>query len=297
MSSDWANSERESIRKTSAHNTGQMSQPSDLEEYGIQLISKIIDGSQDINDEIVREISDQIVKSGQPLNDAWEEFYPLIFSAAMSTSDDQSQKNLASLVLAIAHYKDRQPSTSEDETDTSKIGDLFSNLTGFGWMARDYWNGPKILIPAYGSHEASQKAWVNLSRFMAHLSCEQRKNPAEPLQKWVEDFGLWTITDGLEDQEGVKEWAEAAAVWLLIAGRDIYKDPSWGRRDGNQSPGIPLREGPLWSDRLTNEVTQESRWEFWKSRLQDLTVQDLSVTAKSAVREALEAMKRYESSS
>lgn len=141
MSSDWANSERESIRKTSAHNTGQMSQPSDLEEYGIQLISKIIDGSQDINDEIVREISDQIVKSGQPLNDAWEEFYPLIFSAAMSTSDDQSQKNLASLVLAIAHYKDRQPSTSEDETDTSKIGDLFSNLTGFGWMARDYWNG------------------------------------------------------------------------------------------------------------------------------------------------------------
>ncbi|KAI1455738.1 hypothetical protein F4805DRAFT_476520 [Annulohypoxylon moriforme] len=298
MSLTWANWERESIRKISLHNTGQITQPSPFQEFGIELLTDIMDGSKDVNNGVVEEIFERMANSGQPLEDAWEEFYPLIFSAAMYTSDDHCQKNLAYLVTTLAHSRERRAITkgNKDEAKVSEAEDIFSDLTGFGWMARDYWNGPGPFLHAYGSREAAQRAWVNLNRFMAHLSCEQRKDPADPLDKWVEDFGLWTVTEGLEDREGVKEWAEAGAVWLIVAGKDIYSDPAWGRRNGHKSPGIPLREGPIWNHRLADVDALESRWEFWKSRLQDLTEQALDASAGTAAQEALTAIKRYESS-
>ncbi|KAI0882271.1 uncharacterized protein GGS22DRAFT_191440 [Annulohypoxylon maeteangense] len=297
MSSEWANWERELIRKNSLHNTGDIIQPSSFQEFGIQLVADIMDGSKYANNKVVEEIFDQMVKSGQPLEGPWHEFHPFIFSAAMSTSNDYCQKNLVALVIALAKFPGRQAITnpSKDEVNISKAESLFSDLTGFGMMAREYWNGPGLLLHAYGSHEAAQKAWVNLHRFMAHLSCAQMRDPTDSLDEWVEDFGLWAIAEGLEDQEGVKEWAEAAAAWLLIAGRDIYNDPTWGRRDGNKAPGVPLRDGPLWDCRLANGATQESRWEFWKFRLQELTKQAADAAVRNSAQHALEAMKRHES--
>ena len=52
----------------------------------------------------------------------------------------------------------------------------------------------------YETPEAAVQAWVNLNRFVAHLSVQQRLTPVEPFQdgEWLEDFGMWTITLGLE---------------------------------------------------------------------------------------------------
>ncbi len=116
----------------------------------------------------------------------------------------------------------------------------------------------------------AQTEWININRFVAWLSCQQRLTPIEPLQGWLEDFGLWTISSGLECRSTADEHQEPAAAWLLIASRDIYSDPIWGCRDGNPPHDYPLREGPLWTNRLDAGASSEDRWDFWKERLQAL---------------------------
>jgi hypothetical protein len=151
--------------------------------------------------------------------------------------------------------------------------------------------GPKGFADLYGNAETGQRLWVNLNRFMAHLSCQQRRTPVEPLHEWVEDFGLWNITDGLEDKAGSQENGEAAALWLIIAGPDIYNDRAWGKRDGNTSPGIHLRQGRLWSSRLEDGATQEMRWAFWKERLLELASDEyLDVSTRETAKQAEQAM-------
>lgn len=130
---------------------------------------------------------------------------------------------------------------------------------------------------------------------MAHLSRQQRRTPVESLHKWPEDFGLWNIVEGLEQKVRVgsrdyQDCAEVAAVWLIIAGPDIYQDSAWGRRDGNESPGIPLRQGTLWNRQLAAGATQEMRWDFWKKRL--LEVASDQALVNHSVRETAQQAER-----
>lgn len=61
---------------------------------------------------------------------------------------------------------------------------------------------------------------------------------------------LWIISDELEFRKGCREYGESGAVWLIIAGEDITNDLTWGARDGNATPRMPLRESPIWSSQL-----------------------------------------------
>jgi hypothetical protein len=122
----------------------------------------------------------------------------------------------------------------------------------------------------YETPEAAILAWVNLNRFAAHLSVQQRLTPVEPLQDWLEDFGLWTITLGLEFRRHT-DYMKAAWVWLEIAGHDIKNDLKWGRRDGERVDGLPLREGPLWRKRWEEGATVEMRWDFWIERIGEIS--------------------------
>jgi hypothetical protein len=133
-------------------------------------------------------------------------------------------------------------------------------------------SGPNNFVPIYGSKEAAQHAWVNLNRFFAHISHQQRLTPIPQLKDWIEDYGLWNISDGLEvaDLEAIKENGESAAVWLEIAGRDIYKDGKWGKRDGKPEEGIPKRGNELWDKYLKEGGVYEKRWDFWRQRLLEI---------------------------
>ncbi|KAI1378540.1 hypothetical protein F4677DRAFT_370747 [Hypoxylon crocopeplum] len=297
MTSDWA--ARERARIAGRDSTDQHTRQFSIGEYGIRLLTELMEGSIEVNNTLVDELSDRMVQSGSPLKDSWNDFLLLIFSAAMSTSSDRSHHHLVDLVFALAHRHER-PATvdaTDNMTGTSEVASLFSSLTGFGWIARDYWNGPGTFLHAYGTPDAAQRASVNLNRFMAHLSCQQRKTPVEPLREWVEDFGLWTITDGLEEPAGIREHAEEATAWLIIAGIDIYNDPTWGRRDGKRRTGIPLRQGRLWSARQAEGSTQEMRWDFWKDRLLEIAG-DLSKdeSVRNVAREAEQVMREIETS-
>jgi hypothetical protein len=144
----------------------------------------------------------------------------------------------------------------------------------------------------YGTQEAAQRVWVNLNRFMAHLSCQQRRTPVETFEAWLEDFGLWTITDGLEIRRGAREYGEPAAVWLIIAGEHICNDPTWGKRDGYPGPGMPLRNGPLWTNRLEAGATPEMRWGFWAVRLLEIASDEsLDISTRETAQQAVRAMR------
>jgi hypothetical protein len=123
------------------------------------------------------------------------------------------------------------------------------------------------------------RAWVNLNRFVAHLSVQQRLTPVEPFQDgaWLEDFGMWTITLGLEYRRH-PDYMEAAWAWLEIAGHDIKNDLKWGRRDGEWVEGLypSVRVGPLWTARWEEGATVEMRWDFWVERLGEIS-RDLKV--------------------
>jgi hypothetical protein len=278
MTSEWAATECEKIKKQILNNTGQEGEASELQKYAITLLSSLMLGSRLPNDSTLEELAQQILKSGQSREDAWHDFLNLLYSAAMSTSNDSLHQHLVSFVFALANFDPSKHVSGETHAPF--------NMQEFGWMARDLWNGitlfpaelvfkltfqgPQRFIHVYESREAAQRAWVNLNRFVAHISVQQRVTPTESFKQWLEDFGLWIISDGLEVENGAGEYGETAAVWLIIAGSDIHGDLVWGGRNGSPSPGIPLRQGELWENRLEEGATQAMRWEFWKERLSEI---------------------------
>ena len=134
-------------------------------------------------------------------------------------------------------------------------------------MAHSRWDSP----------QAARLAWTNINAFLAQLSHVQRDTPGEPFAGWLEDFGLWTITNGLEDSNGIEDHARAAARWLFILGDIIHSEATWGGRERlTKGPGPgPLREGPLWHAELSKGASQSERWSFWKQRLGDIAQADV----------------------
>lgn len=127
-------------------------------------------------------------------------------------------------------------------------------------MTRSKWDSP----------EAARLAWTNINAFLAQLSRVQRDTPGEPFALWLDDFGLWTITDGLESVNGIEDHTRAATRWFLILGDIIHSDATWGGREGPaKGPGrpSPLRGGPLWRAEISRGASQSERWGFWKQRL------------------------------
>ncbi|KAK0701891.1 hypothetical protein B0T26DRAFT_757865 [Lasiosphaeria miniovina] len=218
-------------------------------------------------------------------DDAWYNFTMAFYSAVMSTGNDLNHKNLAGLIVAVAECGAASAS--------AEVSQILGQLKGFGWTARDLWNGPKTLGTYQDSPEEAQTSWVNLNRFTAHLSCLQRTRPVEALEQWLEDYGLWTIASGLEDPDTTAraEHIEPAIWWLRIAGHDIFSDTTWGARDGNPQPGVPERDGPLWTARLAEGASQESRWDFWKERLRQIAADNrVPVNTRNLASDALQEM-------
>ena len=132
MSLDWASFERESIESM-----GQPGQPSALQEYGISLLANLMQGSLKPSEVDTSEIAQKTLESRQALKDAWYDFKNLIFSAAMSTASDDAHERLVGLVFALANHK----TIAGAGASRAEVDDLFKDLWGFGWVARDLWNG------------------------------------------------------------------------------------------------------------------------------------------------------------
>ncbi|KAK4455264.1 hypothetical protein QBC34DRAFT_460103 [Podospora aff. communis PSN243] len=255
-SSDWATHQRAHIIQTNLHNTGHPTPPTPDQEFAIAALSTLTSSPSPDIPALTRTITAHLTSSAQP-EDAWNTFHTLLLSLAQSTSSPTTHQNLASLLVSLA----------QSQTAAPEVTQLLNTLHGLGWSVRDLWNGPK----AIGGPDP-QRAWINLNRFMAYLSVQNRKTPVAALDDgWVEDFGMWTICDGLESEDGFGDYVEAAAGWLEVAGREIWKDAKWGGRDGSGNGG---REGGLWvRKRGEGGVRGEERWGFWRGRLEGMVAE------------------------
>ncbi|KAK4183458.1 hypothetical protein QBC35DRAFT_467294 [Podospora australis] len=297
MSSTWATNQREQIAEINLNNTGKATPPSPVQEFAITTISSILTG--DSTSEAAADSVHQWLTSlpaSDDLENAWYQFHSLIYSAAMSTSSDKSHQGLVDLLFALAHR-------GGGDDNSSPSAQILAELKEFSWTARDLWNGPETFSSYKTNPAQAHREWVNLNRFLAHLSVQQRNTPVAPLKNWVEDMGMWTITDGLETASGendenlITEHAEAAAAWLVIAGGDIYADEKWGGRDGNSVNGGPQRAGELWGEMLARGAAEQAgRWDFWKQRLGQIAGDKKNSQAiRNAARGAEGAMTKVES--
>ena len=249
-------------------------------------------------------------RTGSPAGDAWYEFISFVYMTAMSTAEDKIHQGLSHLLVALAQTAPNSAGSTTTETDddpskVTEVAALFRNLEGFGCAAREYWNGPKTLHVPQPQADAM---YTNLNRFIAHLSNHHRQTsvPVAALRSWLEDFGLWTITDGLEYRSATQlsQFSEPAAAWLIVAGQEIFRDKTWGGRDGVIEEGRGLvREGPLWSNELekseeaeagagTDGCEEDVRWAFWKKRLGEIALDGrLCASVRDAAGVAGEAMR------
>ncbi|KAK0652375.1 hypothetical protein B0T16DRAFT_454747 [Cercophora newfieldiana] len=261
MLSEWATHQRARIVQNNLHNTGQPTPPTSYEEFSIDTLSTL---STSDAPTLTTAITSWLTSTGpEAAPDVWYAFHSALLSLAQFTSSPAIHQKLASLTVSLAQTTTSAPGTTE----------LLTTLHGFGWAVRDLWNGPKALA------DDSLRSWVNLNRFMAYLSLQNRATPVEALSGWVEDFGMWTIADGLEERNGVRDHhAEAAACWLEVAGGEIWKDARWGGRDQNG------REGELWTRKSAEEALgYEERWAFWRERLERIAKDE---AVEEGVREA-----------
>ena len=147
MSSDWATKEREMLERDVLNNTGNPEFTSQFQEFTISLLTKVMQGSALQN--VTEDIAHQILISQRSPEDEWYTFCNLIFGAAMSTFENSVHKRLGELVFALANHQATDTESPSEKEE--KIAKFFSTLHGFGWIARDLWNGtsppPPYLTP------------------------------------------------------------------------------------------------------------------------------------------------------
>jgi hypothetical protein len=147
MSSDWATKEREMLERDVLNNTGNPEFTCQFQEFTISLLTKVMQGSALQN--VTEDIAHQILISQRSPEDEWYTFCNLIFGAAMSTFENSIHKRLGELVFALANHQATDTENLSEKEE--KIAKFFSTLYGFGWIARDLWNGisppPPYLTP------------------------------------------------------------------------------------------------------------------------------------------------------
>jgi hypothetical protein len=148
MSSDWATKERAFLERDILINAGNPEFTSQFQEYAISLIDRVMQGS--VLQNVTEDIAHQILISRRSPGDEWDTFCNLIYGAAMLTSENIVHKRLGELVFALANHK--ASNTENPSEKEEKIAKDFSTLQGFGWIARDLWNGTSPPTPlSFGS--------------------------------------------------------------------------------------------------------------------------------------------------
>jgi hypothetical protein len=140
---DWATKERELLERDVLNNIGNPEFTCQFQEYTISLLTKVMQGS--VLQNVTEDIAHQILISQRSPEDEWYTFCNLIFGAAMSTFENSVHKRLGELVFALANHK--ATDTGNPSEKEEKIAKFFSTLYGFGWIARDLWNGTSSPTP------------------------------------------------------------------------------------------------------------------------------------------------------
>ncbi|KAK0742687.1 hypothetical protein B0T18DRAFT_447601 [Schizothecium vesticola] len=173
MLSEWVTHQRARIVQTNLHNIGEPTPPTSYQDFSIATLSTI--STADIPT-LTTAIASWLTSTGPQAPDAWYTFHSLLLSLAQSTSSPAIHQELASLTVSLA----------QTTTPVPEVTRLLTALDGFGWAVRDLWNGPKALLADEAFPDEARRAWVNLNRFMACLSVQDRRTPAEALIETID---------------------------------------------------------------------------------------------------------------
>ncbi|KAK4226620.1 hypothetical protein QBC38DRAFT_479886 [Podospora fimiseda] len=156
--------------------------------------------------------------------------------------------------------------------------EIWEDLAGFGWVARDVFN--------FDVHNANatpeeRQEWENITYFLAHLTVLDPSIKAFDFTL----YALWILREAFESNEGDSEEAvKLAAIWINVAGERL-KQLSEKHHDLVSRMGVA---GPKYAQEHRDWVGfNEERWELWRSGFEKAKKSVKSKEVKELVVEAL----------
>ncbi|KAI0470593.1 hypothetical protein GGR56DRAFT_659575 [Xylariaceae sp. FL0804] len=294
----WESRARDSIRRNARGlavlGKQKSPEPSDFQEFLITLFGGLMDCSADVDLATGHEVIIRMLTSGK---NAFYDFLWMFFEAIELPAADESQGRLAALIHTLATLAEpmRTESLPGSEEDQATVLSELSTMGSFWDTTPDILNSPDIPGRHWNTRSQCQWAYVNTNRCYAHLSLQQRRAPMSAF-RMVDSCGLEAIIRGLEykHKQMIRDYVSSAAVWLEVAGADIYADPGWGGRDSVERERTHRNLGPLWKEKLAGGIaTPNERWDFWLERLREIEASDtLDVELTEAAGRAAHAMQR-----
>jgi hypothetical protein len=145
--------------------------------------------------------------------------------------------------------------------------------------------------PVLAAAATARTRWLSLHTFLARLWAERGVSSLALNALWAARDGLEYPADspGRPGSEALGPRAlriETAAIWLSIAGREMYASREiWGPRgneDWPENAGKPGRGGELWDG---VDGYDPARWAVWKGSLEGIVKeQDLSENVRTVAK-------------
>jgi hypothetical protein len=140
-----------------------------------------------------------------------------------------------------------------------------------------------IMMREIPSSEESSK-WLSLNSFVARLKREDLI--------YGTYFAIWQLRDAVEEENPVREVANCkisvACEWIIRSGIELYREALNGVTQGDESV---MSSGPLYKGQLG---LCPERWLFWKSRLSNVSMDEVDEEVVKMAQQAVGEMERVE---
>ena len=233
----------------------------------------------------------------------WNLYYAILHAAKrIPWHDVEHQEKLVDLVRALKARPD--PPAPERMTVALKRdwiwqpGAVWSVLLMLGPSACESWNDCCGCGAGWTAPETA--AWTNVNAFVARIV-------AGGVATMFHTYGLgalsdlerkWSAMNGHEHGEEpvIRETVVAiAALWALIAGREIYEHREGDSRSEDGEAIDIERRGEDFPWVKANEGTTAARWAFWKRRLrQEAELKGLSEQVTDLALKAVDRMQEIQ---
>ncbi|CAG8159173.1 unnamed protein product [Penicillium salamii] len=235
-------------------------------------------------------IHDQAAGSRKVANDLLWDLWPLLVQVVTFLPIDHPWQDCLITTVDKLRREGGRIIASDDS-------EQWADLPGLSMYLVDKWADPSKIGD---STSEDVEAWKRLNSFASRLL-------ADDFRHWI-PLAWWEITAGLEtaSQDPTEfEWRLwVVTEWLIQCGDLLFKDLS-SPEELDSGVLASVRPGPLCADVHPMSL---QRWEFWLSRLMELssgryTVEggskevELSASSISRIEQAIGAMRRHASSS
>ncbi|EDU42401.1 hypothetical protein TUN199_06660 [Pyrenophora tritici-repentis] len=254
MASEWAQSQREGwlcqlYGKDSVDDTRSL--PSDsVQSKLVTILEKLLSNQTTPKDAATETAS--LILSQEDTETLWNNLWGLYLNAAETFGEEQELGALVDYIVELASVPDA------------------SGLPEFSMNVTESCQGPERYLANLSSPatpDAAKTAWKNINTFSALLAKNQNAQKIPVLAGWAR-LGVLTLVLALEQSpstrqgQNVELHAPAAAQWFRISREEIEKLCNNGTDR--------FTPGDLWANRGGGEECDNTRLQFWRSRMGEL---------------------------